>query len=71
VGTDRQLIFREVQELLSNEASHQTMAQARNPYGDGQAAERIFRILARALAGQTSGLADLEPWEPQLESRSW
>jgi UDP-N-acetylglucosamine 2-epimerase len=71
VGTDRQLIFREVQELLSNEASHQTMAQARNPYGDGQAAERIFRILACALAGQTWGLPDLKPWEPQPESRSW
>ncbi len=71
VGTDRQLIFREVQELLINPTSYQTMAQARNPYGDGQAAERIFRILARELAGQISGLPDLEPWEPKLESRSW
>jgi hypothetical protein len=54
-------------ELLINPTSYQNMAQARNPYGDGQAAERIFRILARALAGQTSGKV-LGPWEPGLEA---
>jgi len=47
VGTDRELIFREVQDLLCNPASYQAMAQARNPYGDGKAAERIVQILAK------------------------
>ena len=47
VGTDREVIFREVQELLSNEASYRAMAQARNPYGDGLAADRIVDLLSR------------------------
>lgn len=50
VGTDREKIFTEVRELLDNPASYQAMAQARNPYGDGQAATRIVQILARILA---------------------
>lgn len=70
MGTDRQCIFQEVQELLVNPASYQAISQARNPYGDGRAAERIFQILARELAGQGAGWLDLEPWEPQLERRS-
>lgn len=45
VGTDRQRILKGVKELLENPASYQTMAQARNPYGDGQAATRIQQIL--------------------------
>lgn len=47
VGTDRQVIFREVQDLLCNQASYQAMAQARNPYGDGRAAARIVTTLTR------------------------
>jgi len=45
VGTDRRHIFAEVAELLDNPASYQAMAQAQNPYGDGQAAQRIVDIL--------------------------
>ena len=40
VGTDREKIFQEIKELLENPVSYQAMAQARNPYGDGQAARR-------------------------------
>jgi hypothetical protein len=47
VGTDRERIFQEVQELMDSPASYQAMAQARNPYGDGQAASRIVRIIAQ------------------------
>ena len=46
VGTDRERIFQEVRELMDNPASYQAMAQARNPYGDGQAANRIVQIIA-------------------------
>jgi UDP-N-acetylglucosamine 2-epimerase (non-hydrolysing) len=45
VGTAREKIFKETKELLENPASYQTMAQARNPYGDGQAAVRIVQII--------------------------
>jgi len=49
VGTDRQRIFQEVKEVLDNPAAYSLMAQARNPYGDGQAARRIAEILSREL----------------------
>jgi len=70
VGTDRRRIFQEVRELLENPTSYRAMSQARNPYGDGQAATRIVEVLKRELAGQTSGEA-LGPWEtPRPKSPS-
>jgi UDP-N-acetylglucosamine 2-epimerase (non-hydrolysing) len=45
VGTDRERILTNVRELLDNPASYAHMAQAQNPYGDGQAAGRIVEIL--------------------------
>ena len=68
VGTEWPRIFQEVRELLENPASYRAMAQARNPYGDGQAATRIVQVLKREFAGQTSGQV-LGPWEPGLEVR--
>jgi len=41
VGTDQNLICREVHRLLDDPAAYIQMAQAVNPYGDGHAAERI------------------------------
>jgi UDP-N-acetylglucosamine 2-epimerase (non-hydrolysing) len=52
VGTDRERIFAAAAELLTSEAACAAMARAINPYGDGQAAERIAAILAG------------EPWTP-------
>ncbi len=49
VGTDRATIFHEIKELMEVPASYQTMAQARNPYGDGQAAQRIEEIIEQFL----------------------
>ncbi len=69
VGTDRKRIFQEVQELLENPASYRAMSLARNPYGDGQAAERIVQVLAHRFAARTSNLPDLEPWEPGAGNR--
>jgi len=45
VGTSREKIFRAAQELLDNPDCYQAMAQAKNPYGDGRAAEKIMAIL--------------------------
>lgn len=41
VGTDAATIEREVLHLLDDAAAYSRMAQAHNPYGDGQAAQRI------------------------------
>ncbi|EKY3233720.1 UDP-N-acetylglucosamine 2-epimerase (non-hydrolyzing) [Cronobacter malonaticus] len=45
VGTDTQRIVAEVTRLLNNEAAYQAMSHAHNPYGDGQACERILHAL--------------------------
>jgi UDP-N-acetylglucosamine 2-epimerase (non-hydrolysing) len=45
IGTDQQSIVEETERLLHDPGLYARMAQARNPYGDGHAAERIGRIL--------------------------
>jgi UDP-N-acetylglucosamine 2-epimerase len=46
VGTDPERIVAEANELLSNEEAHARMANAKSPYGDGLAGERIADILS-------------------------
>jgi UDP-N-acetylglucosamine 2-epimerase (non-hydrolysing) len=41
VGTARATIVKEALNLLHNPDQYQRMSQAHNPYGDGQAAQRI------------------------------
>jgi UDP-N-acetylglucosamine 2-epimerase (non-hydrolysing) len=45
VGTDYDRILAEVDRLLEDEGAYQAMAVARNPFGDGHAAERIVAAL--------------------------
>lgn len=45
VGTDEELIVREVTRLLTDQAAYQEMARAVNPYGDGHASERCVRAI--------------------------
>jgi len=45
VGTDRTAIVEEGRRLLTDAAAYQAMAHARNPFGDGRAAERIVQAL--------------------------
>jgi UDP-N-acetylglucosamine 2-epimerase (non-hydrolysing) len=45
VGTDPERIVAETSHLLEDEAAYQRMALAANPYGDGQAAQRIVTAL--------------------------
>lgn len=40
-GTDEETIFNLANELLTNEVEYEKMAQANNPYGDGEASRRI------------------------------
>jgi UDP-N-acetylglucosamine 2-epimerase (non-hydrolysing) len=45
VGTNYDLIVKEVSLLLDDETHYRSMAQANNPYGDGQACERIIEFV--------------------------
>jgi len=45
VGTDSRLIVKEVTRLLHDEKEYQAMSRAHNPYGDGQACDRILHAL--------------------------
>jgi UDP-N-acetylglucosamine 2-epimerase len=49
VGTDPDRIVAEASRLLEDEDAYATMARARNPFGDGKAAGRIFSIVDRFL----------------------
>lgn len=51
VGTSRDLILEQGRELLDNREAHSRMAQAKNPYGDGRAGERIADLLLHRLLG--------------------
>jgi len=46
VGTDRARIVREVLALLDDEGAYAAMARAHNPFGDGNAAQRIAAVIA-------------------------
>ena len=48
VGTDPQQIVNHIFALLDDDRAHAAMARAHNPYGDGQAAQRIARIVEDA-----------------------
>jgi UDP-N-acetylglucosamine 2-epimerase (non-hydrolysing) len=48
VGTDEEGIVSGIFTLLDDSAAYAAMARAHNPYGDGQAATRIARIIADA-----------------------
>jgi UDP-N-acetylglucosamine 2-epimerase (non-hydrolysing) len=50
VGTRKEIVYQEVKRLLEDQAAYQAMAQAANPYGDGQASKRIVTILAQAFS---------------------
>jgi UDP-N-acetylglucosamine 2-epimerase (non-hydrolysing) len=50
VGTDSAKIAATAAELLNNAAAYQQMANAINPFGDGQASERILSIAEKYLS---------------------
>ena len=49
VGTVQEKIYNEARQLLIDQAEYQRMAQAVNPYGDGQAAKRIVKEIKEFL----------------------
>ncbi len=48
VGTNRDLIVSAVTQLFESASHYEAMTRARNPYGDGMAAQRIVKILSEA-----------------------
>jgi UDP-N-acetylglucosamine 2-epimerase (non-hydrolysing) len=51
VGTDCEKIVSECRKLLNDESAYQQMAYAHNPYGDGQACQRIRQIFESLVNG--------------------
>lgn len=51
VGTDPDRIFKEATRLLDDRGHYQRMSRAHNPFGDGQASQRILHILAQEMNG--------------------
>jgi UDP-N-acetylglucosamine 2-epimerase (non-hydrolysing) len=47
VGTDIKKITTFGQKLIDNKSAYQKMAKAKNPYGDGKAAEKILEVLKK------------------------
>ena len=47
IGVDAERIVREVSAILNDRERYQRMSSAENPFGDGHAAERIVKILAK------------------------
>ena len=45
VGTHYDIVKKEMEQLLNDPKEYQSMAQAKNPYGDGQASQRICAAL--------------------------
>ena len=60
VGTDRELIVAMATQLLDQEAAYKSMANAVNPYGDGQAAARAVAAIAE-LTGAGERLPEFDP----------
>jgi len=46
---------REASLLLDDERAYRAMARGASPYGDGRSAQRIVRILRRALQPEITG----------------
>lgn len=46
VGTDEETVYDETKQLLTDVKAYEKMAQAKNPYGDGYASQRILEAIA-------------------------
>lgn len=65
VGTDRELVAKELQLLLTDRDAYQQMANAVNPYGDGLASPRSVAAIA-ALFGLGTRMADFVPVDEEI-----
>ena len=71
VGTHERRIVEEVEHLLDDPQTYQKMARRLNPYGDGNASNRIADVLASEIAEFDRILSGaLEPSEIQTQASS-
>ncbi|WP_211745975.1 UDP-N-acetylglucosamine 2-epimerase (non-hydrolyzing) [Paenibacillus sp. Marseille-Q4541] len=47
IGTNYEIVKKEIEALLSRDKKYQKMARARNPYGDGYASDRMAEIILK------------------------
>ena len=66
-GPNARAIVQHAARLLTDEAAYRTMATARNPYGDGYAAERIVERIRRYFAPR--GPVPVAAGEPEDAAR--
>ena len=45
IGTDKDVVYNEARELLTNQEEYSRMSEACNPYGDGEASRRIIQAI--------------------------
>ena len=45
IGTDKDVVYKEAKELLTNQEEYSRMSEACNPYGDGKASQRIIQAI--------------------------
>lgn len=55
VGTDPKQVTAAMESLLTDQAAYDRMAQAKNPYGDGHAAEYILDAIQKKIGGNANG----------------
>jgi len=51
VGTDATKVTTAMETLLNDQTAYQRMAEAKNPYGDGHASERILQAIQEKING--------------------
>ncbi|KRK90990.1 UDP-N-acetylglucosamine 2-epimerase [Levilactobacillus koreensis JCM 16448] len=55
VGTDPKQVTAAMESLLTDQAAYDRMAQVKNPYGDGHAAEYILDAIQKKIGGNANG----------------
>ncbi|MBO0449592.1 UDP-N-acetylglucosamine 2-epimerase (non-hydrolyzing) [Enterococcus sp. MJM12] len=56
VGTDEEQVYEAAKNLLTSQEAYKKMAQAKNPYGDGKASERILNAIVAYFTKNNEGI---------------
>jgi UDP-N-acetylglucosamine 2-epimerase (non-hydrolysing) len=68
VGTSPMKIVREASRLLADSSAYDAMREARNPYGDGHAAQRIMEAISRCFEGKSPLLEEWQEFQSPLSA---
>ena len=60
VGTDKEMIIRETRKLLTDDKEYEKMSKAANPYGDGNACDRIIEAIRYSFGLTKKRVKDLK-----------